>query len=275
MKAVIAVVVLVLAVVAGWFLMRQPALTPPPPVAVQAPAVAPPPVPAAPDTAPAVQYPIDQVVGGPAAAGAADAPANAAAAAPPTLEESEAEVTAWAASSVGAGARALLADSNLVRRLVATVDNLPAERASTRLWPVATARGLPVVAAGDGGIVLAPANAERYRPFVAMAEAVDLDTLVSGYKRLYPVFQQAYRELGYPTGNFNDRLVAVIDHLLAAPEIEGPIALVQPKVIYEFADPALEALSAGQKIMLRMGPDNARRVKARLRLLRQRLAGKV
>ncbi|HQU43635.1 MAG TPA: DUF3014 domain-containing protein, partial [Pirellulales bacterium] len=41
---------------------------------------------------------------------------------------------------------------------------------------------------------------------------------------------------------FNDRLVSVIDHLLAAPEPAGPVALVQPKIIYKFADPQLESL---------------------------------
>ena len=89
--------------------------------------------------------------------------------------------------------------------------------------------------------------------------------------RLYPLFQQAYVELGYPNGYFNDRLVGVIDHLLAAPEPKAPIALTQPKVMYEFADPALADLSAGQKIMVRVGLDNEPRLKAKLREIRKAL----
>ena len=65
-----------------------------------------------------------------------------------------------------------------------------------------------------------------------------------------------------------------IDHLLATPEIAGALALHQPKVLSEFEAPQLEALSAGQKAMLRIGPDNARRVKAKLRALRAEVTAK-
>jgi hypothetical protein len=68
-------------------------------------------------------------------------------------------------------------------------------------------------------------------------------------------------------------LVACIDSLLATPEIAGPIELVQPKVFYEFERADLEALPAGQKAVLRMGQDNARQVKAKLREVRQALTG--
>ena len=76
------------------------------------------------------------------------------------------------------------------------------------------------------------------------------------YVQLYPLFQAAYQELGYPNGYFNDRLIQAIDDMLAAPDVAAP-KLAQPKVLYEFADPALENLSAGQKILVRMGPENA------------------
>ena len=66
-------------------------------------------------------------------------------------------------------------------------------------------------------------------------------------------------------------MIEVIDHLLATPDVKEPIALTQPKVLYEFADPALQELSAGQKALLRMGPDNETRVKAKLREIRKAL----
>jgi len=53
-----------------------------------------------------------------------------------------------------------------------------------------------------------------------------------------------------------------IDDLLATPELDAPVKLLRPRVLYEFADPDLETRSAGQKILLRMGPENAARVKA-------------
>jgi hypothetical protein len=89
---------------------------------------------------------------------------------------------------------------------------------------------------------------------------------------LYPLFQQAFVELGYPDGYFNDRLIEVIDHLLEAPEPKGPVKLVSPKVLYEFADPELERLSSGQKMMIRVGPENEARLKAKLREIRAAVA---
>jgi Protein of unknown function (DUF3014) len=88
------------------------------------------------------------------------------------------------------------------------------------------------------------------------------------YIRFYPLFQQSYQNLGYPTGYFNDRLVEVIDAMLATPEPTGPIQLERPNVMYTFADPALEARPAGQKLLIRMGPQNARVIKAKLTELR-------
>ena len=67
-------------------------------------------------------------------------------------------------------------------------------------------------------------------------------------------------------------MIEVIDHLLSAPEAPATIALVRPNVYYEFADPALESLSAGRKLLLRMGPGHAARVKAKLTEIRGRIA---
>ena len=146
---------------------------------------------------------------------------------------------------------------------MATIDNLPRSKVAPRLLPVQpTPGGLSATTAGDN-LVIAPDNSARYAHVVALVHAIDTKQLVAVYVHFYPLFQQAYRELGYPDGYFNDRLVAVIDHLLATPSVKTPIALVQPKVLYQYAEPELEALSAGQKAMIRVGPDNAAVLKAR------------
>ena len=162
---------------------------------------------------------------------------------------------------------------NIVRCIVATVDNLPREKVAQRLLPVKSASG-PFLLAGDrGDPTISPANAARYLPFITIAEAVDTGALVAAYVRYYPLFEQAYRELGYPTEYFNDRLVQAIDHLLKAPNLESPVRLVQRKVLYEYADAELEARSAGEKIMMRLGPQNSSRLKAKLRDIRRQLTG--
>jgi hypothetical protein len=123
-------------------------------------------------------------------------------------------------------------------------------------------------------------NGSRYTPYVLLIETVDLRRAAATYARLYPLFQRAYEELGYPNRYFNDRVVEVIDQLLATPEA-GERLSVHPaantgtlhptRVLYEFDDPALQSLTAGQKMLLRMGPVNERRTKAKLAELRRLL----
>ena len=161
----------------------------------------------------------------------------------------------------------------LIPRIVAMVDNLPRRSTPRRLMPLHPVSG-PFIIAGRTGeqMTLDPTNYRRYTPYVRVLEAAPASTVVSLYVQTYPLFQRAYDELGYGSGYFNDRLIEAIDDLLAAPEISAPIELMQPKVFYEFADPDLETRSAGQKMLIRMGAENARRVKAKLLEIRQALA---
>ena len=116
------------------------------------------------------------------------------------------------------------------------------------------------------------ANYASYAPWIEFVDSRDAQATAGRYKRLYPQFQAAYENLGNPDAYFNDRVVEVIDHLLSAPEAPATIALVRPNVFYEFADPKLEAESSGRKLLLRMGPGNAARVKAKLREIRGLIA---
>jgi hypothetical protein len=159
----------------------------------------------------------------------------------------------------------------IVRRFVATVDNLPRLQTPIGLMPVKPVAGAFAVSGTGDAVAIDAANAGRYLPYVEAMQRVDAAKLVDVYLRFYPLFQQAYRELGYPKGYFNDRLVEALDDLLDAPVPPAPVALAQPKVLYVYADPELEARSAGQKIMVRMGNGNAARVKASLQAIRREL----
>src|SRR5436309_1779614 len=142
----------------------------------------------------------------------------------------------------------------IVPRFVATIDNLPRQTVALQRMPIKPVAGSFTVAPSDGWMLLRADNATRYETYMRVMEQADAHKLVQTYVRFYPLFQKAYEDLGYPHGYFNDRLVEVIDHLLAAPDVPAPIELTQPKVLYQFADPSLEQLSAGQKILIRMGP---------------------
>ncbi len=168
---------------------------------------------------------------------------------------------------------ATLVPEQLIRRLVATVDNLPRERLAINDRAFARVPGQFMVHSRDGSYAMNPGNEARYVPLVTLAKRLGADNAAQLYLRFYPLFDKAYRELGSPGRHFNDRLVQVIDHLLATPEVEGPIALVQPRVFYQFADPALEARSAGQKMLIRMGPVNQAQLKAWLKRFRAAVTG--
>lgn len=250
--------VLVIALLAGvafFFLFPKPAGEPPaPPPRAEVPPPPPPP------PEPAIRHPLPE-----------PQPGEASAPLPP-LAESDVEAKDALAGLAGAGQLERFYLDGIIRRIVTTVDNLPRQKVALRVLPVKPVGGQFVTAGKDATLEIAPANAARYAPYVKLAQAVDVKIAAALYRRYYPLFQQAYEELGYPGKYFNDRLVAVIDHLLAAPQVQGPIRLTQPKVLYEFADPQLEALSAGQKFLVRVGPENAAALKAKLRELRAEVA---
>ncbi len=161
---------------------------------------------------------------------------------------------------------------NLINRLVVTIDNLPRAKLPLRYLPVTPPPGkFLVTKTADGATEIDPANYQRYAKFVRFIEGINTQDMVSVYFHFYPLFQEAYSDLGYKTAYFNDRLVEVIDHLLAVPAVTEPVRLIQPSVFYKYADPRLESLSAGQKIMIRIGNDNAAAIKAKLQELRNAL----
>jgi hypothetical protein len=167
-----------------------------------------------------------------------------------------------------------LVPQNIVRHIVVTVDNLPRRKVAVDLRPVKATPGQAVTSTQGEITTLSEGNFARYTPLARVVQATDVKALALVYTRLYPLFQQAYEDLGYPGKYFNDRLIEVIDHLLQTPEVPAPIPLLQPRVMYEYADADLEARSAGQKLLIRMGPANERAVKAKLRELRAEIVKK-
>ena len=249
-----------------WHAARTPPPYTPPPATAEPPPAAP--VALAP---PPIRHPIE--------ADAASAPATL-----PPLADSDAYFARALSELLGQQkVRSMLRLDSVARNFVATVDNLGRDQASSRLWPVIPTPQRFAVRSQGADTVIDPDNALRYAAFVLMVESVDVPRMAALYRAAYPLFQQAYVELGYPKGYFNDRLVDVIDHLLAAPEpatppavrlleVQGPMPLTRPWLHYEFVDPQLESLSAGQKVMVRVGPVNERRLKARLVAIRAAIA---
>ena len=157
----------------------------------------------------------------------------------------------------------LLTKSNLVEKVAATIDNLPRAYLAERMRPISIESEKFIVEAQGtlDGFILSKKNYERYDTLVDNLEVIDKSLLAEIYLRFYPLFQEAYQDLGYPDVYFNDRLIDVIDHLLDTPEVNDPIILHTPNNLYEYVHPEIESLSSGQKLLIRMGKRNTNRIK--------------
>ncbi len=195
----IAIIVLlaVIAIAIWFFVFERPGPKGPSPAGPNPPASA--------STAPA--YPINR----------ASVPASGASGALPDLHNSDAQIMQELLALPGMqGLRDLLLQQAIIPNIVATVDALPRQTfGSTRIMPLRTPQGAFAVQQVNGRSVIAPQNYQRYAPYLQVIEAADPKALVGWYVRNYPLFQRAYRELGYPKGYFNDRLIATIDNLIA------------------------------------------------------------
>jgi DUF3014 family protein len=190
----------------------------------------------------------------------------------PPLDKSDAEVRGGLTEIFGRDAVGqYLAPERIVRNIVVTIDNLPREKMALQQRPIKPTPGKFLTAGPEDGTTIAPDNSARYAPLIEAMNSTDAQTLVALYRGLQPLFQEAYEDLGHPNAVFNTRLIEVIDHLLQTPDVPGPIRLVQPSVYYRYADPRIEALSSGQKLLIRMGPENAGVLKAKLREIREEL----
>jgi hypothetical protein len=209
--------------------------------------------------APAIQHPV------PASSVPASAPA-------PALDQSD--QTFHDALTALPGAQSLeklLVPENIIRHIVVTIDNMSKKKLAVNQRPIKPTSGQFMTSSTGNQLTINPQNYERYRPFMDVVKTVDVEKTVQLYYHFYPLFQSAFDDLGYQDAYFNDHLIALIDHLLETPDVTGPVALTQPNVMYLYADPALEALSPGQKTLIRMGPANETLLKARLRELKTQL----
>lgn len=197
----------------------------------------------------------------------------------PVLNESDANVLAALQQLRGEGLLELLVPQEVLRKFVLVVNNIAEGKVIHEYRPVISPPpsfmtetfSVMIEGVAVDQERVSPSNFQRYEPYVTTLALIDSDAAVALYRRFYPLLEEAFRELGLKKPNLHSVLIAAIDGALAAPDVQGDLLLVRPKVFYQFADPALEALPQTHKLMLRMGPENARSVKASLRQLRARL----
>lgn len=168
---------------------------------------------------------------------------------------------------------AVLGSEHLVRRFVAAVDNLSrGESPRPHLRMLAPDEDFDVTER-DGETYVAESSFRRYDAATELLVSVDADRAVELYEQLGPLFDAAYAELGAPLGSFDAAMAAAVGHLVEFEVPQGPYEVERHINRWEYVDPALDSLSPARKHLMRLGPDNARRVQAKLRRVDALLRG--
>ncbi len=157
--------------------------------------------------------------------------------------------------SVSAAVLDGLSRGNLMRKMIpgwSPAGAFPAEKVADELY-------------------LDPAGYERYDTLVSTLVELEPATVEQGFHLLRPLYERTYGELGLDPEDVDNALIRVLDQVIAAPELDTPPQLLQESVMYTYADPDLEALTPLQKQLLRMGPENTRRLKRQAQAVRAEL----
>jgi hypothetical protein len=125
----------------------------------------------------------------------------------------------------------------------------------------------------DGLTYIDPVSYTRYDSYAQAIASLNVDLLVSTFHRYRPLLEQAYAGFGYSAEDMDNALIRSLDYVLATPEPSEPLALKRKEAIFQYADPEFEELTALQKQLLRMGPENSGKIKQQVRALRQGLLG--
>ncbi|RXE98134.1 DUF3014 domain-containing protein [Pseudoalteromonas sp. PS5] len=188
----------------------------------------------------------------------------------PSLSQSDTEIKAAVANFMSNQAVKLLADDDVIRRTVVYVDNLANGKIAEKHSPVVKPQdNFSVI--DDDIIITDPNSYERYTPYVAMFDTMSTAQVVRLYDQYKPLFEEAYEEIGYEGNEFNGILADAIDELLATPIPDTALPLIKESVTYKYAYAEWEQLSAAQKQFLRMGPENMKKVKKRLKEIKSAL----
>jgi hypothetical protein len=159
---------------------------------------------------------------------------------------------------------AWMATDGLVRNFTVVVDNIANGQTPARHLGMLKPAGRFRVVPGSGGLRIDPASYERYNPIAAAVGSIDPQAAARVYATLRPRIEEAHRELGAPE-SFDVTLEQAIVRLVQTPVGGDSRVATKGADGFQYADARLESLTAAQKLLLRMGPGNARIVQDKLK----------
>ena len=162
----------------------------------------------------------------------------------------------------------MLVNEGLIQRFVVSVTNLANDEMAPNHQLLTPPEQNFRVYSQAGKQWIDAASYKRYTPYVDMLESFNNEALLNIYGIYKEDIQAKFSEIGNPNEDFNEVLLQAIDQLLDTPEVPVPVEVYTDSVAYKYADERLENLNEPQKQLLRTGPDNMRRIKAKLRELK-------
>jgi len=115
------------------------------------------------------------------------------------------------------------------------------------------------IGAGQSGKVSSE-NFARWEAAVRALQSIPPSDAAQVYVNVKRLFDEAYRELGYPNGDFDDAIAKAIRMLKATPDVTTDLVLLRRDGYFEHEDAALRSLPPVQKQLVLMGAENRRRI---------------
>ena len=183
----------------------------------------------------------------------------------PRLEESDDAVRdAVGDIPLGTAGQQYLIPGNIIERSASLIYLMAQGDVPYKLLPVSRPKAAFPIRDDGTQVVTDPAGFERYDALTQWLQSLDLESLLSSLEWFIPLFREAWSYYGEDPAAFDMAVVMTLDLVIATPEIDlSEARLIRKEAVWIFEDPAIEGLAPIQKQVLRMGPENAKILKAK------------
>ena len=164
-----------------------------------------------------------------------------------------------------------LSVDDLLRRAASYLDGLSRGVILSKIFPLTQPNGSFTTHMDGETIWLNAGNYERYDITIEAIASIKMEALAQLFHIARPLIETSFAEMGYNERQMEGIILQAIDRVLSTPIIIEPIELTRESVLYQFADPELEALMPLQKQVLRTGPENTQKLQQQALALKNAL----
>lgn len=167
--------------------------------------------------------------------------------------------------------RANATSKHLIRRAATAVDLISRGDNPNSQWNFLQPTSSFKVIEKEDRVVISEENYDRYQTVFNLLDKVPVARAALIYQHLYPLLMSAYDELGNGDQAFAQKFDRVLQRILDFQPPEGEIEVAGKDGTYIFSDPELEDLSALEKGLIRIGPENTKLLQEKISAFREAL----